>query len=436
MKETHLIKKIREIIKETSSASASGFYNIPLSPGLRIWKKKQLGAFTEKLNGYDNAELYVDELDGNIDTKNAAEKEKVSEKISKYYEEHPTQNDDDGDILNDFSGDIKEATAGYGGEYNPPLTFGNMEWDEHLVAPFINHSSHDHNEKVIKKELQGKIKFKHSGYFEKDHPKKGKIKKLITPKENKEVVSEDLAVWFGKKKKPKGSKQPKGPWVNICKKVDGKHPPCGRPKATDRAYPKCRAAGVAGKMSDSAKRNACQQKRRAEKTHPKSGTGNKPKMVSHKTNENMSKKIKITESQLKNLVHYLNEETTLPITLSCMEPDNPNSPGIQFKNLKFVNKSTNQVGNKQETTFVFDKTSMEAYQQESGQQKFTTIKIENPELSKVLEQRGFKNASSFNFLKTYHLNRKYYCGVSFNKDNDSSDTFAKTNNIVSVKTTK
>ena len=119
-----------------------------------------------------------------------------------------------------------------------------------------------------------------------------------------------------------------------------------------------------------------------------------------------------------------------------MEPDNPNSPGIQFKNLKFVNKSTNQVGNKQETTFVFDKTSMEAYQQESGQQKFTTIKIENPELSKVLEQRGFKNASSFNFLKTYHLNRKYYCGVSFNKDNDSSDTFAKTNNLVSVKPTK
>ena len=42
-------------------------------------------------------------------------------------------------------------------------------------------------------------------------------------------LNEDLAVWFGTKKKPKGSKQPKGPWVNICRKVDGKHPPCGRP---------------------------------------------------------------------------------------------------------------------------------------------------------------------------------------------------------------
>ena len=96
------------------------------------------------------------------------------------------------------------------------------------------------------------------------------------------TVNEDLAVWFGTKKKPKGSKQPKGPWVNICRKVDGKHPPCGRPDTDKGAYPKCRAAGVASKMTDSQKRSACQQKRKAEKTHSKSGTGNKPKMVSYK----------------------------------------------------------------------------------------------------------------------------------------------------------
>ncbi len=34
------------------------------------------------------------------------------------------------------------------------------------------------------------------------------------------LINEDLGVWFGTKKKPKGSKQPKGPWVNICKKRD------------------------------------------------------------------------------------------------------------------------------------------------------------------------------------------------------------------------
>jgi hypothetical protein len=99
----------------------------------------------------------------------------------------------------------------------------------------------------------------------------------------KNTLSEDLAVWFGKKKKPKGSKQPKGPWVNICRKdEDGKHPPCGRSSADKGAYPKCRAAGVAGKMSDSEKKAACAQKRSAEKKDTQTGKGQKPVMTSYK----------------------------------------------------------------------------------------------------------------------------------------------------------
>ncbi len=35
-------------------------------------------------------------------------------------------------------------------------------------------------------------------------------------------------------------------------------------------------------MSDSQKKSACAQKRKAEKSNPKTGTGNKPKMVSYK----------------------------------------------------------------------------------------------------------------------------------------------------------
>jgi hypothetical protein len=98
-----------------------------------------------------------------------------------------------------------------------------------------------------------------------------------------EFLKEDLAVWFGTKKKPKGSKQPSGPWVNICRKKEGGgHPPCGRSEAKDSAYPKCRARSVASKMTDSQKKSACSQKRREEKSHSKSGTGNKPKMVSYK----------------------------------------------------------------------------------------------------------------------------------------------------------
>jgi hypothetical protein len=97
------------------------------------------------------------------------------------------------------------------------------------------------------------------------------------------ILKEDLAVWFGKKKKPKGSKQPKGPWVNICRKKEGGgHPPCGRPEAGTKGYPKCRAAGVASKMTDAQKKAACAQKRRAEKSNPKVGKGNEPTMTSYK----------------------------------------------------------------------------------------------------------------------------------------------------------
>ena len=116
-----------------------------------------------------------------------------------------------------------------------------------------------------------------------------------------DLLKEDLAVWFGTKKKPKGSKQPKGPWVNICrKKKGGGHPPCGRPEASDKGYPKCRAAGVAGKMTDAEKKAACQQKRTAEKTHSKAGTGNKPKMVSYKPKNESIKSIirKVLKEQL------------------------------------------------------------------------------------------------------------------------------------------
>jgi hypothetical protein len=106
-----------------------------------------------------------------------------------------------------------------------------------------------------------------------------------------EILKEDLAVWFGKKKKPKGSKQPKGPWVNICRKVDGKHPPCGRESTDKGGYPKCRAVHVTSKMSDSEKKSACAQKRKAEKKDTQTGKGQKPVMTSYKpkkkTNEGM-----------------------------------------------------------------------------------------------------------------------------------------------------
>ena len=62
--------------------------------------------------------------------------------------------------------------------------------------------------------------------------------KFIVSKEDKEyieeslksgeVLQEDLRRWFKEK------------WVDVSKKVDGKHPPCGRKDADGKSYPKCR----------------------------------------------------------------------------------------------------------------------------------------------------------------------------------------------------
>ena len=132
------------------------------------------------------------------------------------------------------------------------------------------------------------------------NPTPGKGKKIVPIKESNEL-EEDLAVWFGKKKKPKGSSQPKGPWVDICRKVNGKHPPCGRSDASEGSYPKCRAAGVAGKMSDSEKKSACQQKRRAEKKDTQTGKGQKPVMVSYKPkNESVDYIVNRVLSEIRN----------------------------------------------------------------------------------------------------------------------------------------
>lgn len=106
------------------------------------------------------------------------------------------------------------------------------------------------------------------------------------------ILSEDLAVWFGKKKKKKGSSQPKGPWVNICKKKKGGgHPPCGRKDADEGAYPVCRAAGVAGKMSQSEKDSACRRKREKEKKDPQSGKGQKPTRIKIKNHKKKNEAI-------------------------------------------------------------------------------------------------------------------------------------------------
>ena len=103
--------------------------------------------------------------------------------------------------------------------------------------------------------------------------------------ESGEVLREDLRRWFKEK------------WVDVSRKVNGKHPPCGRKDADGKAYPKCRPSKkvsketpkVASSYDKKEKKAMTQQKRRAEKEHPKSGKGNKPTMTHY--NESMEKKI-------------------------------------------------------------------------------------------------------------------------------------------------
>ena len=226
------IKKIiEEVLNEANSSRYAGSFNGPLTMGEIDWKKQVLGPFTTKVSDFFNAELQYDSYDGSLDShmKDKKKLEAKSKKVSKYNKTHHILNDEDGNPINP-----------------------NPEKGEKIV-PIVRE------------------------WFELDEI----------------PLNEDLAVWFGKKKKPKGSSQPKGPWVNICRKVDGKHPPCGRPDTSKGGYPKCRAAGVAGKMSDSEKRSACQQKRKVEKKDTQTGKGQKPVMTSYKPKKTQNESLDI-----------------------------------------------------------------------------------------------------------------------------------------------
>ena len=223
---------------------------------------------------------------------------------------------------------ISEATgSANAGNFKVPIVLAPQDWNEKQLGPFIEPVYHYTNAELAYEESDGD--FKETPSQREKIEKKTKLlskvsmylKQFYTGQNDEEgsdiasvespddiihqvvgPLKEDLAVWFGTKKKPKGSKQPKGPWVNICRKKEGGgHPPCGRPEADSKGYPKCRAAGVASKMTDAQKKSACAQKRREEKKDPKTGKGNKPTMVSYKPrNESLREIIIQVLNEVKN----------------------------------------------------------------------------------------------------------------------------------------
>ena len=285
---------IKKVLSEATSDSGGGrgSYVAPLQIGVRKFKDSQNSPFTIPVSKYDSPMLEFDSYDGSMDTpkKQIKKIESKAKKVTNYINKHPnsTFSDDDGNNINPTPGKnkkivpiknkITEASTNItAGEYNGPIEIGLKKWSKSELGPFYEFLDHKINDMAIKKSLKNNLK-RIVGVWE-----KGKDGTHEVETHDVHTLNEDLGVWFGTKKKPKGSKQPKGPWVNICKKVDGKHPPCGRHDATDKAYPKCRAAGVAGKMSDSEKKGACQQKRNAEKKDTQTGKGQKPIMASYKT---------------------------------------------------------------------------------------------------------------------------------------------------------
>ena len=98
-------------------------------------------------------------------------------------------------------------------------------------------------------------------------------------------MNEDLDKWFKEK------------WVNIGKKVDGKHPPCGT-SGEKKGYAKCVPAAKAAGMSKKEKESATKRKRAAQNDAGRggkdsSGQGKTPIYVSTKPkNEEWSQKYK------------------------------------------------------------------------------------------------------------------------------------------------
>jgi len=89
------------------------------------------------------------------------------------------------------------------------------------------------------------------------------------------VVNEDLRNWF------------KSKWVNIGKKVGGKHPACGT-SGEKKGYAKCVPASKAASMSKKEKESATRRKRSAQNKAGRGGKnskgqGKKPVRVSTHT---------------------------------------------------------------------------------------------------------------------------------------------------------
>jgi len=155
-------------IKEATSDSGSkGSYVGPIQPGIRKFKKSQMGPFTIPVSKYDSPELEYDSYDGSMDeTKKQIKKmESKAKKVTNYMTKHPdsTNSDEDGNGINQTPGKnkkivpIEENTTSSSGEYNGPIELGLKKWKKSELFPFINQSSHKTNKKSKGKNIKNNV---------------------------------------------------------------------------------------------------------------------------------------------------------------------------------------------------------------------------------------------------------------------------------------
>mgnify|MGYP000312173834 CR=1 FL=1 len=157
-----------QINEATSDSGSKGSYVCPLQPGIRKFKKSEMGPFTIPVSKYDSPELEFDSYDGSMDeTKKQIKKiEGKAKKITNYMTKHPdsTSGDEEGNSINQTPGKnkkivpIKEnTTSSSGGEYNGPIELGLKKWRKSELFPFIIQSSHKTNKKSKGKNVKNNV---------------------------------------------------------------------------------------------------------------------------------------------------------------------------------------------------------------------------------------------------------------------------------------
>ena len=97
-----------QIKEATGDGGGRGSYIMPMQPGIRKFKKSEMGPFTIEVSKYDSPELEYDSYDGSMDeTKKQIKKiESKAKKVTNYITKHPnsTFSDDDGNDINQTPG--------------------------------------------------------------------------------------------------------------------------------------------------------------------------------------------------------------------------------------------------------------------------------------------------------------------------------------------